>query len=75
MQKILKKYNVYHYSTYSMKASIIERSIVETIQKRYVEDVYTQWQLQVDRRAAASHVGLRRISIAPLACDAHSRGR
>ena len=38
VQKLLKKYNINHYSTYSvMKASVVERFNVE---KRYVETIY-----------------------------------
>jgi len=41
VQKLLKKHNINHYSTYFiMKASVIERYI----KKRYVEIIYT-WKL------------------------------
>ena len=60
VQKILKKHDVNHYSTYStLKAS--SRAVQSHTQKRHVEDVYTQWQLQMDRRAAASRVRLQRV--------------
>ena len=40
VQQLLKKYNINHYSTYSvMKASDIER-FNHTLKKRYVKDVY-----------------------------------
>ena len=49
MQKFLKKHNINHYSTYSvMKARSLNSSYIE---KRYVETIYAQWKLQMDRLA------------------------
>ena len=58
VQNILKKHNVNHYSTYlTLKASVVER--FNRTLKNDMEDVYTQRQLQVGRRAAPSPVRLQ----------------
>ena len=50
VQKLLKKYDINHYSMYSvMKVS--NSSIVE---ERHVETIYAQWKLQMDRHSAIS---------------------
>jgi len=60
VQKILKKHDVNHYSTYStLKASVVER-FNRTLKNDDVEDVYAQRQLQVNRRTAAFRVRLQR---------------
>jgi len=56
MQKILKKHDVNHYSTYStLKASVVEW-FNRTLKKRHIEDVTLNGNY--NRRAAASRVRL-----------------
>ena len=61
IQKILKKHNVNHYSTYStLKKSMVERFNRTLKNGTHVENIYNQWQLQVGRWAAASRITLQR---------------
>ena len=48
VQELLKKHNMYNYSTYSiMKAfeRLVMRLVQSYIEKRYVETIYAQWKL------------------------------
>ena len=81
VQILLKKiqYTINHYSMYSnvMKASIVERiNRCNYVKKRYVETIYAQCKLQMDRLAIAFSVAIQRAKVsnyryAAHRCDSH----
>jgi len=78
VQKILKKHDVNHYSTFVFDVESVSRAVQSHTQKRHVEDVYAQRQLQVNRRAAASRVRLQRVQASDYrhaTCRRNSRDR
>jgi len=50
VQKLLKKYDINHYSMYS----VMKVSNSSTVEERHVETIYAQWKLQMDGHSAIS---------------------